>query len=1597
MSLKQGRGSFINNTFVLGSSISITSKNPSDNFQEVFSTFGDMNHVEQATDAAFHAQKKWHSRSLEYRIEKLKILKNNLIKNEDKIAHAISSEMGKLLKEAKIEAKGLAERIDLVIEHGLKRVSSEYFHNLKAKTFYQPQGVMAIIGPFNFPVHLIHSHVVPALLLGNSVVIKPSELCPLSGEIYSECFLGLDDGIFNMVVGKKEVGEALCLHKNISGVVFTGSYQVGRHLQNILLDHPQKILALEMGGKNCAVLMDDAHIEQALIGVLEGAFLTTGQRCTATSRVFIQQKIYNQVKEHLVKIASSLKSVNALTQEGLFGPLASKQALENFFAKLNNAKKEPVNVLLESQNLSQGAYVTPSIYEVSINHPTEGYLSDELFGPNICLEQFNELDEVIYRVNQSPYGLSNALFSSNQANFDYFYQNTKSGLLNFNRSTNRAFGQLPFGGVNKSGNQRPAGIEAVRYASFPVAICEQTYGDTTGDEYLKSKIEQTNIINSQELYLSHSLQKLFSCFGIYPNQSCANYLSYDKKNFNEEFLLSCKSILLNMLNIQNNLVNFTINKNLNTDQLEKIKNLLLKNNPKFIAKANNINVPQDLYLPKSQMMLDQLYLNNFVPKDKKEAVIDLARSNGAFLASIDDNPLVLIDAASQISSLVAGFNAAKFQDAYDTQKLNASLLTNIDLAFNNYADDFYVNDAKEAKKEFEFLLHSYSHHKFKSIAYGSSGAEANEIALDLARQNGPGGTKIIAFAGSFHGRTLLSLQATYNKEKRGPFVFEGYEAVFLPFPIMNDPQKNPVFNSDFLAPFYQGIIPNNLAADELLKSELEALQSLKEEILKGNNLAVIIEPMQCEGGDKYASSRFFNALRGLTRFYKVPLIFDEVQTGFHLGSKFFWHHEFNLINHNNEQETPDCVTLGKKAQLGVCLSVWENHRSYTPHVVQLKRGLLHALSIDAQKNEALSQKTFCELSRLKEYFPKIVSNIRVNGCAFAFDMPSNESAMQLINQRFMRGFMAYIAGEKTIRFRLNMSNQNSDINTLFENIFCALSDIKNNVISFKKITANITSKEADVKFVTLNKDNWDYYKNHIESIEKQSYEANRIDTLDYFYEWLSTPYSLGLVISVIDNQQEEIAGFAIGGSAIYSKVDGPKQDPLKEESFYSTDCVIAPKFRNLGLGKILKQKQLELVKNIRNDQGQTVYNFLCGRNRLGFTDSMASINDSLGAYDVAVYDNQYNELGAKARYYRLPLNSHKHQTKLIKSDYIDCQNSLQKIWHNHEVINQALQNNEFRSFASTKLTLSNWITPNFVYYAQMLRSLAPKELKHAYFTSGRDEVIDKGIRSIKYHRQEAQIVIGFSQQYFGNITAAARSLSHDEGQSKPFGFFKWPLISHPSLVGNEQSLKELMQVIETYRPQKILAIALELVGEKSGLVFDEEFLQKLSEIRKITSIPLIFCENASGFYRNQKSLFLTTSLSTKPNMLWFYNDAQLGSILVDDEYFVSKPLTLISTWDGDDISMLRSYYKLLYAANLNHKTDFCTMLKNSLSSYKIDGMGKWVSIKLNDEKIAKVIKHAYENKILLAKGFDNRLMICPPLDLEPEQDKFIIDTINEVL
>ncbi len=1601
MAQKIGLGNLINGSFKAGH-LPVLSKNPSRNFEPVFATTTDENHVEAAISAAKEAQKAWSLKNTEQKRPYFLALKQAFIRHEETIAEAIFQEMGKIKSEALLEAKSLSARIDLMLNQGLSRVKTEKIYELRAETRYHHQGVLAVIGPYNFPAHLVNAHVIPALLMGNTLVTKPSELCPWVAELYATCFIeaGFPPGVYNLLQGDGRIGKALCAHPGIDGVLFTGSYPTGRALQELLLDQPHKILALEMGGKNFAVVMDDADMEQALLEVAQGAFLTTGQRCTATSRVLVHEGIFEPFKKSLLSLTKKMLP-DTKNNQGIFGPMASKDALDKFLRGLSRAKEEGVEILLDSQKLEGGAFVTPSIYQISSDHPVGAYLGEELFGPNIALESFQTLNDAIDRINQSPFGLSNSIFTLNSYAGDQLYQRTKSGLLNINRATNGAYGQMPFGGVNKSGNQRPAGIDAVRYSSFPVAITSLSYGESAASKELRALSEMPEPqISLAIIRLRHEIEKVFELYGIHSDEAALNRLIYSISSFDlgdqsEEFFAGLKGIFGDKLRMEGpHLIFF-----LDAEQfflLDKFESYI----EHWAAKHGlvisrpvplKMNIPAGLELPRSRAMLDRLYRGHFIPQEKKTAVIDLHHCHGSLLTSIDDNPLVLIDAASQIATLGAGFNADAFQNAYDTRALDINIRENYDLGQDVDDQSILAHDAHKAKLEFESFLHKQSHEVFSSIAYGASGAEANEIAFDVCRQNGPGGTRIIAFEGAFHGRTIMALQATYNKEKRGPFMFQGYEASFVPFPKNDTPDEEAPFDAEFLSSLAQGKIPEAKNADPLLLKELMSLSRVKEEIEKDKICAVIIEPMQCEGGDQYASNRFYNGLRALTRAYKVPLIFDEVQTGFHLGRSFFWHHQFKLQDSSGKPDTPDCVTLGKKAQLGVCLSVWPNPRNYSPHVIQLKRGLLHGKTMRTTVAKNIEEKIKKELRRLEHYFPSLVMNGRANGFAFAFDMANAALANHLINQRFERGFMAYIAGEKTLRFRANMSTNKEIIRGLFEKIFLALTDIRDGLSSERKAGIKIDPSAqqciiSNIKIHPLTKENFPSLEAKIKAIEDTSYEIGRRDSMATLYEWLCRPHSLGLSLSCTLNGEDIFGGYIIGGPLEFCTSDGPMQDPLRSENntFYSANFTLDKRIRGRGLGTMLKNEQIDRVRAIRDEQGLPRYQFLSGRNRIDLAAAMTHINTHLGAYTVKIYDNQYGEKNASALYYRLPLRKSWHKSKdRIQEDLLICNNSIERPFQEvPEGLEKDLDKNRVRPIVGSKLTLSNWATPNLVRYTELLRMLMPKNLNHTYFTSGREEVVDKGLRSLRFHRLDADIAIGFSHQWFGATTAAARSLSHNAQEAQPFKWFDWPHVPHPGIVGEAQSLKALKEILSTIEPKKVLGIVVELLGEKTALSFSPAFLEELDKIREATGIPLVFSETSSSLGRSGTSVFLSDSLTTKANMVWWYTGAQLGHVFVDDHYFVEKPLTLISTWDGDELSIARAYHYLVAASKIDYTAmnEFSRELRAISGTERHRGMGSWHALKPQRMSSKEAKNQGHAAGIVLGKGFDDWLMLCPRSD-----------------
>jgi succinylglutamic semialdehyde dehydrogenase len=341
-----------------------------------------------------------------------------------------------------------------------------------AECRFRPLGVLAVLGPFNFPVHLPNGHILPALACGNSVVFKPSEIAPHAAEIYARCLeeAGVPKGVFNLLQGGPPVGAALSAQADVNGVLFTGSWAVGQAIARANLGQT-KLLALEMGGKNAALVLPDADPDKAVYDVLFSAFVSTGQRCTAASRaIVVGRDNARRFAERIVQLAQKLVIGHPLDDGIFMGPLASPAALEKFE---RGVQSSPAEVLLASQRVRPrgltGCYVTPSVHFV---HERQGsaYEREELFGPDLAVYPAESEEEALQIANATDYGLAASVHTADATTFDRCQRALDCGVVNWNAPTVGASGRLPFGGLKRSGNHRPAAISSTSYCAVPVAV-----------------------------------------------------------------------------------------------------------------------------------------------------------------------------------------------------------------------------------------------------------------------------------------------------------------------------------------------------------------------------------------------------------------------------------------------------------------------------------------------------------------------------------------------------------------------------------------------------------------------------------------------------------------------------------------------------------------------------------------------------------------------------------------------------------------------------------------------------------------------------------------------------------------------------------------------------------------------------------------------------------------------------------------------------------------------------------------------------------------------------------------------------------------------
>lgn len=437
-------------------------------------------HVDEACRSARKAFKEWSQASLEMRKDKLLKLKELFESHVEQMAHLISRDTGKPLWDATTEAKALGNKIDITINHSLKLIAEEHVANalpqVEGVIRYKPRGVMAVVGPFNFPAHLPNGHIIPALLSGNTIIFKPSEQTPAVGQLYAELVekAGFPAGVFNLIQGDGESGRRLCAHEEVDGILFTGSYEVGLKIKQETLNHYWKILALEMGGKNATVVWEDADLDKAIYETLVGAYMSTGQRCSCTSRLIVHDKIADEFTERFYQAAKKL-TIGHWNENPFMGPLINGAAVEKYLRFQEIANRENCESLMRGKVLDlkhKGHYVTPSIHLVKKFDPNSTYQKNEIFGPNLAVYRSSDFDETMRIVNSSGYGLVMALFSKDRGLYEQALRDARVGLLNWNRTTNGASSRLPFGGMGKSGNDRPSAHFAIQYCTVPVASLE---------------------------------------------------------------------------------------------------------------------------------------------------------------------------------------------------------------------------------------------------------------------------------------------------------------------------------------------------------------------------------------------------------------------------------------------------------------------------------------------------------------------------------------------------------------------------------------------------------------------------------------------------------------------------------------------------------------------------------------------------------------------------------------------------------------------------------------------------------------------------------------------------------------------------------------------------------------------------------------------------------------------------------------------------------------------------------------------------------------------------------------------------------------------
>ncbi len=993
-------------------------------------------------------------------------------------------------------------------------------------------------------------------------------------------------------------------------------------------------------------------------------------------------------------------------------------------------------------------------------------------------------------------------------------------------------------------------------------------------------------------------------------------------------------------------------------------------------RPSRVTLPEQGRVPESKAWLDRLYTDERIVREKKPMVIDHLRSHGPRMVSIDAEPMAVIDGMSQTATFPEGFASPGVVARYTEGGFEDTLVAT-GLCEDDAGDAF-----AQALRDAVGLEH---------VSFGASGAEANEKAFALCHAAYPDRKRVVAFEGSFHGRTLLSLHASYNPKKRAPYEIPGAEVTYAPYPLWTEPGEEPPEPDNWLKRVHALDWPTG---DALLEAEVASLRTVAAELDKGDVFALIVEPMQSEGGDRYSTARFHRALRVLTRRYDVPLVYDEVQTGFGLGGAVCWHTRFDLRDVGGGPDQPDAVTFAKRAQVGVVVSRFADPEAVRPHGASAVRGHVHLQRIDANDAERVQQTTRASLLKLAARFPDLVLRPRATGYALAFDLPSPAHLAQYLKQRFWRGVVVFGAGDRTVRYRLNRAFDQAAIDRLFDAVRATLKWLEANPegeppawsdVPLSPRAAVKPTRNANLRFRVAAPEERDAVLDAFMAIEAKVYEPARRDTR----QWLGKAFDDPAAIALVAEAEVEGAWVLVGGTlgCPLEHVSGPAgcdTDPMRQlnNSMYALSTALDPDWSGFGIGKTMKIRLVEEAARLRRPDGSARYQFMCGRMRVGATAAMSRINTALGANEVYRFENQYGS-DATAVYYRMPLRApvivSQREAPVRDVDLGDVSAPLE---HAPETLTELQRKGALFGPAVNKLTLVNYVTPAVVRAVEYIAALTPDH-PHLFLTSSRDEAFDKSLRVLKHHRPGGVIAIGFEGGYVGHTSAAARSLSDPAVHRGGPAYFDFVRIPHPA-VDLDASRAALATFAGRY---DVLGLWAEPVQERTGRVVPESFWEDWPDV------PLVSVDTANAYYRSERGALLPSS--AKPDMRIWYGGGQIGFVHVRSAYWVPKPLTMVSTWDGDELSLIRAHHRLRALRELNEARgdELSQALDAALTGLDSRGLGALRVVRANN---AQAMSDALSREGFRAPVLPHgSLLVAPPLDLSTTQLEALADTFKE--